>query len=65
MESLFLLQDLGKLAAIFARILCGDDRFLAEAAIVNFYPPDSSLGPHTDHSEPDQEAPLISISLGG
>ena len=36
----------------------------AEAAIVNFYPMDATLGGHTDHSEPNLEAPLLSISLG-
>ncbi len=29
-----------------------------EAAIVNFYPMDSSIGGHTDHSEPNKTAPL-------
>ena len=36
----------------------------AEAAIVNYYPTSSTLNPHTDHSERNLSAPLISISLG-
>merc|ERR1719150_3699373 len=35
-----------------------------EAAIVNFYPENSSLGGHTDHSEPNRQAPLLSFSFG-
>ena len=35
-----------------------------EAAIVNFYPTYSSLGGHTDHSEPNRKAPLLSFSFG-
>ena len=35
-----------------------------EAAIVNFYPVNSSLGGHTDHSEPNRKAPLLSFSFG-
>ena len=33
-----------------------------EAAIVNFYTMDSSIGGHTDHSEPNKSAPLGNIS---
>ncbi|KAF2355959.1 Alpha-ketoglutarate-dependent dioxygenase AlkB-like [Trinorchestia longiramus] len=40
------------------------ESFKAEAAIVNYYHPGTSLGPHTDHSEPLYTAPLLSISLG-
>lgn len=36
----------------------------AEAAIVNFYTPKSTLGGHLDDVEPDQEAPIVSVSLG-
>ena len=35
-----------------------------EAAIVNFYPTHSSLGGHTDHSEPNRKSPLLSFSFG-
>lgn len=35
-----------------------------EAAIVNFYPAYSNLGGHTDHSEPNRKAPLLSFSFG-
>uniref|UniRef100_A0A6A7FZL9 DNA demethylase ALKBH1-like n=2 Tax=Hirondellea gigas TaxID=1518452 RepID=A0A6A7FZL9_9CRUS len=38
--------------------------FVAEAAIVNYYHPGTSLGPHTDHSEPNRQAPLFSVSFG-
>ena len=34
-----------------------------EAAIVNFYTMDSSIGGHTDHSEPNQAAPLGNLYL--
>lgn len=47
-------------------LLCpGQRAFKAEAAIVNFYPViDSGIGPHTDHSEPNRKAPLVSVSFG-
>jgi len=38
--------------------------FEAEAAIVNYYAMDSSIGGHTDHSEKNHEAPLLSVSFG-
>jgi len=38
--------------------------YKAEAAIVNFYPGSSTLSAHTDHSEHNLTAPLISISFG-
>ena len=38
--------------------------FRAEAAIVNYYPMDATLSGHTDHSEHNLDAPLLSISLG-
>ena len=42
----------------------GWTKFKAEAAIVNYYPTSSTLNPHTDHSERNLSAPLVSISLG-
>jgi len=36
-------------------------RFAAEAAIVNYYHPGDTLVAHTDHSEEDLEAPLLSL----
>lgn len=39
--------------------------FKPEAAIVNYYHLDSSLSGHTDHSEFDLTAPLISIRYVG
>ena len=38
--------------------------YRAEAAIINYYPMDSSLGGHVDYSEPNKNAPLVSISIG-
>jgi alkylated DNA repair protein alkB family protein 1 len=42
----------------------GFTSFIPEAAIVNYYHLDSTLSGHTDHSEEDLSAPLISISFG-
>ncbi|KAL8590340.1 hypothetical protein ACOMHN_006456 [Nucella lapillus] len=56
-------QDIGVLAHYVARVL-GFPDFQAEAGIVNYYHHDSSLAAHTDHSELDHEAPLVSISFG-
>ncbi|XP_017778190.1 PREDICTED: DNA demethylase ALKBH1 [Nicrophorus vespilloides] len=39
-------------------------KFNAEAAIINFYHLDSTLSGHTDHSEQNLEAPLLSFSFG-
>lgn len=35
--------------------------YLPQASIVNYYHMDSTLAPHTDHSEKNLDAPLISI----
>ncbi|XP_047477598.1 nucleic acid dioxygenase ALKBH1-like [Penaeus chinensis] len=51
------------LCRIVAKVV-GFDSFRAEAAIVNYYHKDSTLAPHTDHSEPNMEAPLLSFSFG-
>jgi len=40
-------------------------RFAAEAAIVNYYRPGDTLAAHTDHSEEDLEAPLLSLRSVG
>lgn len=42
----------------------GFNLFKSQAAIVNYYPPGSTLSGHTDHSEQDLSAPLFSISFG-
>jgi len=56
-------DNLGQLSSLVARVVgCHD--FKAEAAIVNYYHMDSTLAPHTDHSEIDQTPPLMSISFG-
>ena len=38
--------------------------FQAEAGIVNYYPPESSMGGHIDDAEGALEVPLVSFSLG-
>lgn len=42
----------------------GFNRYLPEAAIVNYYPVGSTLSGHTDHSEFDLQSPIISFSFG-
>ncbi|XP_072173434.1 nucleic acid dioxygenase ALKBH1-like [Diadema setosum] len=56
-------EDLHLISSFIARVL-GYDSFQPQAAIVNFYHMDSTLGGHTDHSEFDLTAPLISYSFG-
>ncbi|XP_016996053.2 nucleic acid dioxygenase ALKBH1 isoform X2 [Drosophila takahashii] len=56
-------EDLGSLCRLFASTL-GYCDFKPEAAIVNYYPVGSTLSGHTDHSEPNQTAPLFSFSFG-
>ena len=51
------------MASDVAKVL-GWTGYNAEAAIVNYYPTSATLNPHTDHSEKNLSAPLISISLG-
>lgn len=53
-------SDLAKLTQ-FILAAVGFPEFSAEAAIVNYYHLDSTLSGHTDHSEKDLTAPLISI----
>ncbi|CAF90957.1 unnamed protein product, partial [Tetraodon nigroviridis] len=43
---------------------CGFPTFNAEAAILNYYHSDSSLGIHVDESELDHSHPLLSLSFG-
>ncbi|XP_076347311.1 alpha-ketoglutarate-dependent dioxygenase AlkB [Tachypleus tridentatus] len=56
-------ESLKNLSVFFARIL-GFSSFQPEAAIINYYHKDSTLGGHTDHSEFDLSAPLFSFSFG-
>ncbi|XP_030378930.1 nucleic acid dioxygenase ALKBH1 [Scaptodrosophila lebanonensis] len=56
-------QDLSNLCQYIATVL-GFADFEAQAAIVNFYPIGTTLSGHTDHSEPNQTAPLFSFSFG-
>lgn len=53
-------EDLASLSAVVARAT-GFPDFSAQGAIVNFYRMDSTLSGHTDHSEQDLEAPLLSF----
>ncbi|XP_057328579.1 nucleic acid dioxygenase ALKBH1-like [Microplitis mediator] len=55
--------DLAEMSKVFAEAL-GFKDFNAEAAIINYYRMNSTLAGHTDHSEVDLHAPLISISFG-
>lgn len=56
-------DGLQELCHIFLRVIGYGNaiEFKAEAAIVNYYPPGSTLSPHTDHSEHDTNAPLLSF----
>lgn len=38
--------------------------FVPEAAIVNFYPPSSSMGGHLDDAEHNLDTPIVSLSIG-
>jgi len=55
--------DLFKLSKTIINVLQFPDEFMAEAGIVNFYHPSSTLSGHTDHSEYNLSAPLLSIRL--
>lgn len=50
--------------AIAAVRLCRGREFHPDAVLVNWYSPDAALGSHRDESEPDQDAPIVSFSLG-
>ncbi|RZC41808.1 alkylated DNA repair protein alkB -like protein 1 [Asbolus verrucosus] len=56
-------KDLGSLSKYITQVL-GFLNFNAEAAIVNYYHMDSTLSGHTDYSEQNLEAPLVSFSFG-
>ncbi|VVC94401.1 unnamed protein product [Leptidea sinapis] len=53
--------DLAELCDVVANCL-GFSTFKAEAAIVNYYHMNSTLSAHTDHSEVNLQAPLLSFS---
>lgn len=53
-------EELAELCDVVANVL-GYKKFLAQAAIVNYYHMDSTLSAHTDHSEINLEAPLFSF----
>lgn len=54
-------KDLSRLSKTIIELLQFPNTFIAEAAIVNFYHPSSTLSGHTDHSEYNLSAPLLSI----
>lgn len=56
-------SDLSKMCKFIAAA-AGFGEYHPEAAIVNFYNCKSTLAGHTDHSELDHNAPLVSISFG-
>lgn len=56
--------DLATLAARLARPASQGTEFHAEAAIINYYGPDDTLGGHIDDMEADLSKPIVSISLG-
>ncbi|XP_011557422.3 nucleic acid dioxygenase ALKBH1 [Plutella xylostella] len=56
-------EDLSELSDVVAGYL-GFSGYQAQAAIVNYYHMDSTLSPHTDHSEVNLQAPLLSFSFG-
>ncbi|XP_072285189.1 nucleic acid dioxygenase ALKBH1 [Pyxicephalus adspersus] len=55
--------DLAELSRCVA-LACGFSNFKAEAAILNYYHMDSSLGIHKDEAELDHHSPLLSFSFG-
>ncbi|XP_025414497.1 nucleic acid dioxygenase ALKBH1 [Sipha flava] len=57
-------SDLYQLSKTIIELLKFPEEFIAEAAIVNFYHPSSTLSGHIDHSEYNLSAPLLSISFG-
>ncbi|XP_033734013.1 nucleic acid dioxygenase ALKBH1-like [Pecten maximus] len=56
-------EDMSRLGRYVASAI-GYPKFSPEAAVLNYYHLDSSLSGHTDHSEFDHSAPLISFSFG-
>ncbi|XP_050548142.1 nucleic acid dioxygenase ALKBH1 isoform X2 [Daktulosphaira vitifoliae] len=57
-------SELAELSRTIIKLLNFPDEFVAEAAIINFYHLSSTLCGHTDHSEINISAPLLSISFG-
>ncbi|XP_038072697.1 nucleic acid dioxygenase ALKBH1-like [Patiria miniata] len=55
--------DLADLSAFVASVM-GFPAFRSQAGIVSYYHSNSTLGGHTDHSEFDFTAPIISYSFG-
>ncbi|KAF3779471.1 Alpha-ketoglutarate-dependent dioxygenase [Nymphaea thermarum] len=55
---------LAEIAKRLARLATPEDEFHPEAAIVNYYGPDDTLGGHVDDMEADWSKPIVSISLG-
>ncbi|CAN6472351.1 unnamed protein product [Victoria cruziana] len=55
---------LSKISRRLARLAVPNGEFHPEAAIVNYYGPDDTLGGHVDDMEADWTKPIVSISLG-
>lgn len=56
-------EELRKLAEVVCRLLHLPEMSAADATIVNYYPPKSTLSPHVDRSERSTK-PLVSLSIG-
>jgi alkylated DNA repair protein alkB family protein 1 len=56
--------DLASWSAAMARATNFGPNFKAQAGIVNYYQLEDTLTSHVDRSEPNMEAPLLSMSLG-
>lgn len=54
-------MDLSELSKTIIELLQFPNEFKAEAAIINYYHSSSTLSGHTDHSEYNLTAPLLSI----
>ena len=57
-------SDLADLCVSLAEQGGYSERFIPEAAIVNFYTPSQVMGPHRDDAELTMEKPIVSISIG-
>ncbi|KGG51279.1 hypothetical protein DI09_3p410 [Mitosporidium daphniae] len=58
--------ELAKLSTEICTVLVGSSgiNYKPQAGIINFYRPGDTLTGHVDRSEPDDQSPLVSISIG-
>jgi DNA oxidative demethylase len=47
-----------------AAVVCGFERFLPDACLINRYAPGTRMSLHQDKNEVDYSAPIVSVSLG-